>query len=173
MKDLNYMAVADKAMAGIGKGAFLTVQAGVRLNTMTIGWATIGIMWRKPVMMVAVRESRHTFGIIERAEDFTVTVPAAGMDEEVAFCGTKSGRDFDKFKECGLATVPGRFVNSPVIEAAGIHYECRIVYRAPMVPELLHGEYRRNVYQEGDYHTLYFGEIVACYETTRARPDGQ
>ncbi len=173
MKDLGYMEVAGKAMAGIAKGAFLTVRAGDSLNTMTIGWATIGIMWRKPVVMVAVRRSRHTFGIIESAEDFTVTIPSDGMAEETAFCGTKSGRDFDKFKECGLSTTPGRAVTSPVIAAPGIHYECRIVYKSPMDPELLDVEYRRNVYPEGDYHSLYFGEIVACYETTQADTGGQ
>jgi aminoglycoside phosphotransferase (APT) family kinase protein len=75
MKEVDYMAVAEKAMNQIKQGAFLTVRAGEALNTMTIGWATIGYVWRKPVFMVLVRDSRHTFGIIEKAADFTVSVP--------------------------------------------------------------------------------------------------
>ncbi|OPX34868.1 MAG: flavin reductase, partial [Desulfobacteraceae bacterium 4484_190.1] len=75
MKEIDYMAVAEKAMNQIKEGAFLTVRAGEALNTMTIGWATIGYVWRKPVFMVLVRDSRHTFGIIEKAADFTVSVP--------------------------------------------------------------------------------------------------
>jgi len=79
MKTVDYMSVADDAVKRIKKGAFLTVKSGDRLNTMTIGWATFGFVWRKPVMMVAVRLTRHTFGIIEAAEDFTVTSPGAIM----------------------------------------------------------------------------------------------
>jgi flavin reductase (DIM6/NTAB) family NADH-FMN oxidoreductase RutF len=165
MKDIDYMAASERAMAGIRKGAFLTVKTGTDLNTMTIGWSTIGFMWRKPVMMVAVRTSRHTFGIIERAGDFTVSVPSGDMDAAIAFCGTKSGRNFDKFKECNLSAKPARFVTSPVIDAPGIHFECRIVYKTPMSPDELDPGYRRSAYPEGDFHSLYFGEIVACYET--------
>jgi flavin reductase (DIM6/NTAB) family NADH-FMN oxidoreductase RutF len=57
------------------------------LNTMTIGWATFGVVWSKPIMMVAVRSTRHTFGIIEAAKDFTVTVPAGDMHKETGYCG--------------------------------------------------------------------------------------
>jgi hypothetical protein len=49
MKRVDYMAVAEKAMAQIRPGAFLTVKSGEALNTMTIGWATIGYVWGKPI----------------------------------------------------------------------------------------------------------------------------
>lgn len=88
MKDADYMAVAHEAMHKIEKGAFPTVRAGRRLNTMTIGWATIGFCWRKPILMVAVRDSRHTYTIIEDAADFTVSIPSGGMQEAIMFCGT-------------------------------------------------------------------------------------
>lgn len=165
MKPVDYMNVADDSISRIKKGAFLTVQSGGRLNTMTIGWAAFGFVWRKPILMVAVRLSRHTFGIIESAEDFTVTVPLGEMSEAVAFCGSKSGRDYDKFKECGLKTAPGRLVGSPVIAVQGRHYECKIVYKTAMNPVHLDKNYDQTVYPEKDYHTLYFGEILDCYET--------
>jgi flavin reductase (DIM6/NTAB) family NADH-FMN oxidoreductase RutF len=165
MKDLDYMDIAEDAIKKIKKGAFLTVQAGNRLNTMTIGWAAFGVVWQKPIMMVAVRSSRHTFGIIEAAEDFTVTVPKGGMDKEIAFCGTKSGRDVDKFKMCQLETSKGKKVASPIIKARGYQYECKIVYKSAMNPAYLNKNYDRSLYPQKDYHTLYFGEIMACYET--------
>ena len=164
MKSVDYMAVAEAAIKKIKSGAFLTVRAGDRLNTMTIGWATIGFCWRKPVFMVAVRDSRHTFTIIEDAEDYTVSVPAGNMKEEIMYCGTKSGRDGDKFEACGLKTIPGQKVASPVIDVPGIHIECRIVFKSAMDPVHLSADYA-SLYPEKDYHTLYFGEIVACYET--------
>jgi flavin reductase (DIM6/NTAB) family NADH-FMN oxidoreductase RutF len=165
MKDLNYMSIAEDDLKKIRKGAFLTVEAGKALNTMTIGWATFGFIWQKPIMMVAVRSSRHTFGIIEAAEDFTVTVPTGDMSKEIAFCGTKSGRDLDKFKMCKLEIKKGSKVVSPIIKTPGHHYECKIVYKSAMNPAYLNENYDTSLYPQKDYHTLYFGEILACYET--------
>lgn len=164
MKQLDFMAVADQAMARIRKGAFLTVKADGQLNTMTIGWAMLGVVWSSPMMMVAVRDSRHTFGIIEKAGDFTVSVPGDKMKKEIAFCGTKSGRDYDKFKECGLEAGSALKTVSPIIQVPGIHFECRIVYKSAMDPGFLDADYNTELYPEKDFHTLYFGEIVECYE---------
>ena len=56
--------------------------------TMTIGWVTFGFIWRKPMMMVVVRsEPGSTFGIIEAASEFTVTIPVVDMRKEIAFVG--------------------------------------------------------------------------------------
>ncbi len=163
MIDVDFMTVAERAMQQIRKGAFLTVKVDERLNTMTIGWATIGFCWKKPVFMVAVRDSRHTFTIIEDAADFTVSVPSGDMQKEIMFCGTKSGRDLNKFTECNLKTTSARQVVSPIIALPGLHFECRIMYKSAMDPSHLAPDYDP-IYPEKDYHTLYFGEILACYE---------
>jgi len=163
MKKADHMAIAEQAMKQIKKGAFLTVKSGSDLNTMTIGWATIGIVWQKPIFMVAVRDSRHTFTIIEKADDFTVSVPSGNMKNEIMFCGTKSGRDVDKFKECKLETGDSQTVVSPIINVPGIHFECKIVFKSAMDPAFLIDEYEK-LYPAKDYHTLYFGEILDCYE---------
>jgi flavin reductase (DIM6/NTAB) family NADH-FMN oxidoreductase RutF len=165
MRNLNYMSIAEDAMSKIKRGAFLTVKVADALNTMTIGWATFGFIWQKPIMMVAVRPTRHTFGIIEKAQDFTVTVPASDMSKAIAVCGSKSGRDVDKFKMCNLETTGSQKVASPIIKIPGIHYECKIVYKSAMNEAFLDKNYDNALYPQKDYHTLYFGEIVACYET--------
>jgi flavin reductase (DIM6/NTAB) family NADH-FMN oxidoreductase RutF len=157
--------VAEDSITKIGEGAFLTVKSGNALNTMTIGWATFGLVWRKPMMMVAVRLSRHTFGIIEAAKDFTVTIPSGDMQKEIAYCGSKSGCNVDKFKMCNLETNESRQVASPIIKTAGRHYECKIIYKSAMDPAHLDKGYDSALYPKKDYHTLYFGEILACYET--------
>jgi flavin reductase (DIM6/NTAB) family NADH-FMN oxidoreductase RutF len=164
MKRMDYMAVADRAMEQIKAGAFLTVKAGEAVNTMTIGWATIGYVWQQPIMMVAVRLSRHTFSLMEAAADFTVSIPAAGMETELEFCGNRSGREVDKFEASGLRTAPAQKVTSPIIQATGLHYECKIVYKSAMDPAHLSPAYDKALYPRKDYHTLYFGEIVDCYE---------
>jgi flavin reductase (DIM6/NTAB) family NADH-FMN oxidoreductase RutF len=163
MKDVDYLSVAEKAVAQIKKGAFLTVQADTKLNTMTIGWATIGFVWQKPIFMVAVRNSRYTFGLIEEATDFSVSVPSGDLREALMYCGTKSGSVVDKFHECRLQITPGRKIHSPVIQTPGLHFENKIIFKAPMDSRYLASECK-GLYPEKDYHTLYFGEIMACYE---------
>jgi flavin reductase (DIM6/NTAB) family NADH-FMN oxidoreductase RutF len=165
MKDVEYMHAAEDSISKIKGGAFLTVKSGNALNTMTIGWATFGVVWSKPIMMVAVRSSRHTFEIIEKASDFTVTVPIGDMRKETAYCGSKSGRDVDKFKMCNLETTNSRQVVSPTIKTRGRHYECRIIYKSAMDPAFFDKDHDSSLYPKKDYHTLYFGEILACYET--------
>lgn len=163
MKNVNYLAVAEEAMKKIQNGVFLTVKAGDRLNTMTIGWATIGFCWQKPVFMIMVRNSRHTYSIIEDAADFTVSIPALDMKNAVMYCGTQSGRNVDKFKELGMGTKPAQQTASPIIDIPGLHFECRIVHKGAMDPQFLDDAYQE-FYPEKDYHALYFGEILECYE---------
>jgi flavin reductase (DIM6/NTAB) family NADH-FMN oxidoreductase RutF len=165
MKNRDYLKDTDSIMESIKKGAFLTVKANDQLNTMTIGWATIGYIWQRPVLMIAVRDSRYTFKLLEQTDNYTVTIPAGDtFKDAVMFCGTKSGREFDKFKECKLAVRQAQQVLSPIIDVPGVHYECKIIYKSAMDNNFMDNSLEK-LYPKKDYHTLYFGEIVACYET--------
>ncbi len=147
------------------KGAFLTVKDGENVNTMTIGWGQMGYMWKKPVFMVMVRKSRYTYNLIEKATEFTVSIPVDdSMKNELILCGTKSGRDFDKVKECGLKLEKGRTVETPLISGCKLQYECKILYKHEMDKSFLDKEIDEKVYVDNDYHVLYYGEIVDCYE---------
>ena len=151
----------------IESGAFLSTYDGATFNTMTIGWGMTGVCWRKPVLMVAVRNSRHTYTIMENAADFTVSMPSGNLRDEIFYCGTKSGRDVDKLQECGLRTTAARKTTTPIIDTPGLHAECKIIYKSAMDPVFLDPDYHA-LYPEKDYHTLYYGEILACYETGSA-----
>jgi flavin reductase (DIM6/NTAB) family NADH-FMN oxidoreductase RutF len=164
MKKLNELEIAQKVIELIKEGAFLVVQAKDRKNVMTIGWAMFGFVWRKSAMMVAVRNSRFTHGIIEEADSFTVSVPTGNMQKEINFCGSKSGRDLDKFKESRLVTTKAQKVSTPVLKIPGYHYECKMMYKTPMDPKGMDKDMEA-LYPKKDYHTLYFGEIVACYSS--------
>lgn len=164
METRPYLENAEEVMARITKGAFLTVKAGAEINTMTIGWATIGCIWQRQIFMIAVRDSRHTFQLLEKTDNFTVSIPNDSSSKEaLMFCGTKSGRDYDKFKECNLRQKAARQVESPIIDIPGVHYECRIVYKSAMDSAMLDPALEK-LYPQKDYHTLYFGEILACYD---------
>jgi flavin reductase (DIM6/NTAB) family NADH-FMN oxidoreductase RutF len=164
MKKCDPFSISEALTTKIQKGAFLTVKAGEAMNTMTIGWGLIGFIWQRPVFTVAVRDSRHTFSIMEKATDFTVTVPTGNMKDALMFCGTKSGRDLDKLKACSLTTAAAQQTVSPILQVPGIHLECRTRFKAPMDPAYLDPALE-DLYPAKDYHTLYFGEIAACYET--------
>jgi len=139
-----------------------------KANVMTIGWGLIGYLWSKPFFMVAVRPSRHTYQFMEAIEDFTVNVPKKGMEEIVDYCGSVSGRDHDKFKEKGLTLTPSKTVNSPTISECIIHFECKVAYKMNVEPSKLPNDILTSSYPSGDYHILYFGEIVATYADEEA-----
>jgi flavin reductase (DIM6/NTAB) family NADH-FMN oxidoreductase RutF len=148
-----------------GKGLLLVSRSKERRrpNAMTIGWAFVGRFWDEPFFVVAVRKSRFTHRCIEETGDFTVNVPGKGMEEILQFCGSVSGRDHDKFKEAGIKVGKAKRVSSPIILGSSIVYECRVAYKANIVPKSLPETVLTGIYPDRDFHTLYFGEIVACY----------
>lgn len=162
---VNFVENLEKGMEWLHKqGAFLTVKSGDKVNTMTISWGNIGFEWNRPVLTALVRKSRYTYDLIENSDNFTVSVPLnKEMKDALMFCGTKSGREFDKFKECNLSLENGKKVDTPIIGECELHYECKIVYKQPMMPNLLNDEIKEGYYANNDYHTMYFGEIVDCY----------
>lgn len=147
------------------KGAFLTVKSNDKVNTMTIGWGQIGYQWKRPVFMVMVRKSRYTYELMENATEFTVSIPTDDkMKEALKICGTKSGRELDKIKECNLSLKESNKIETPIISDCKLQYECKIVYKQEMNNEFLDKEIDENMYSNGDYHVLYYGEILDCYE---------
>ena len=134
-----------------------------KANVMTIGWGTMGCIWSRPVFIVLVRPSRHTYGRLEQVNDFTVNVPPRELAAAVSHCGSVSGRQHDKFQEAQLTPVPSREVRSPIIKECVVHYECRTLHRNDLAPEALAQAVREEFYPSGDFHRVYFGEIVAAY----------
>lgn len=164
IKTIKFNEYSTEALEQLRKGAFLTVKDGDEVNTMTIGWGSISVVWNKPIFMVAVRYSRHTYNIIEKAKEFTVSIPLAkDLKKELAYCGTKSGRDVNKFEECNLTLLEGQKISTPVIEECELHYECKVVYQQAMEPATLDEGIKKRFYLDNDYHVLYFGEIVDSY----------
>lgn len=152
------------------EGALLvSVDENGKPNVMTIGWATLGVIWGKPILTVFVRPSRYTFGLIDKTGDFTVNVMPREMEEVASFCGKVSGRDIDKFKEKGLIIEPSRYVKSPMIEQAVVNYECVVVHRNDVLQEELTSEIKARSYPQGNYHRIYFGEVRATYASEGAR----
>ena len=132
-------------------------------NIMTIGWGLAGILFGKPVFMVAVRESRHTYKLLNETGVFTVNIPGEGMEDAVDFCGTESGRDHDKFKELNLTAKRGRMVEAPIVDECAIHLECKVIATTDVTEGTTSKEVLESVYPAGNYHRLYYGEVLKTY----------
>ena len=151
------------------KGILLTTKEGDKVNTMTIGWGTVGIQWRKPVFIAFVRQSRLTKELLDKNGEFTVNVPVGQLDKKIlGICGSKSGRDMDKIKDLGLHLEDGEKISVPGIKELPLTLECKVIYKQDQVLDFLEKESRDHYYaagsvDENNYHTAYYGEIVDAY----------
>ena len=134
MKNIEYFTDLDVVNNQLQDGAFLTVRSEDKLNTMTIGWGMIGYIWNKPIFQVLVRPSRYTYELLDNIDNFTVSVPYDfDMNKELAYCGSNSGRDVDKFSELDLSIIESPDVNSPFIKKATYHYSCKVLYKDKII----------------------------------------
>lgn len=144
--------------AGLLLGSY---DAAGKPNIMTIGWGCLGRVWSMPMAIVLVRPSRYTYQCIEHSWCFTVNVPTKSMGKVCAVCGVKSGRDMDKFAECGVTAEKASTVEAPVVVECPLVYECRVVHANDVIPEKVAEEVVGDYYAGGDFHRVYFGKILS------------
>jgi flavin reductase (DIM6/NTAB) family NADH-FMN oxidoreductase RutF len=163
-KITDYRDHIEETVRAFGEDRVLLVSRGKEglPNVMAIGWGTIGMIWRKPIFVVLVRPSRFTYKLIEETGEFTVNVVPPKLKEVVQYCGSVSGRDHDKFKEKKLTAIPSNKVKTPMIKECILHFECRVVNIIDLIPSELEKSIINTFYAKGDFHRVYFGEILAC-----------
>ncbi|MBU3193531.1 flavin reductase family protein [Clostridium algidicarnis] len=155
----------DKAMKSFHKhGGFLTCKNEEILNTMTISWGNIGVAFGKPIFIIYVRKSRFTNELINKSGEFTISIPLdSNLKKQLGIFGSTSGRDIDKFKLTGVKSKDSNKLNTPIIEGCDAYFECKVIYKHDINPEIMDDEISKNTYLEGDYHTVFYGEIVDYY----------
>lgn len=94
-------------------------------NMLTVAW-TGPVNSEPPMCYISVRPERHSYPIIERTGEFVINLTTEDMARATDWCGVRSGRDFDKWKECGLTPVAAEHVAAPVIAEAPLSIECRV-----------------------------------------------
>ena len=168
-REVDLWEYAGKILEATGKGVLLTTKCEGKVNTMTIGWGTLGIEWGKPICTVFVRQSRYTKEFLDKTGVFTVNVPLEGCDKNIiALCGSKSGRDVDKIAELGLTLEEGETVDVPGIRQMPLTLECRVLYQQDQVLDAIETGCRSRYYapgtaNENDYHTAYYGLVTKAY----------
>ena len=130
-----------------------------RCNTMTASWGGVGVLWQAPVATCYVRPQRYTKQFLDEQEYFTLTFFPEQYRKQLQLCGTKSGRDMDKVKECGF-TVKTAQCGAPYFEQAELVIVCRKRYVQDFGPAAIPEDVKEKQYPNKDYHTMYIGEIV-------------
>lgn len=95
-------------------------------NIITIAWTGI-INSDPPITYVSVRKSRYSHDIIERTGEFVINLTTEKLAFAADYCGVRSGRDVDKFKEMKLTAVESKEVSCPSIEESPVNIECRVM----------------------------------------------
>lgn len=173
-KEIKIWNYAEQILSNLQKGVLLTTKAGEQINTMTISWGTLGIEWAKPIFTVFVRENRYTRQLLEQNPEFTINIPYGEFDKKIlGICGTKSGKNIDKFQAANLTLEQPMAISVPAIRELPLTLECRVIYKQLQNAEEITPENKQTFYPPNvdgsfhgankDYHTAYYGEIVAAY----------
>ena len=131
-------------------------------NTMTASWGCFGVLWGKPTAICFVRPTRYTFGFINKAEYYTLSVFSEENRKILDFCGSHSGRDTDKIAQTGLKPVDikGKAVS---FEQARLVFLCKKMYTHDFDPKMfLDPKIDTEMYPTKDYHRVFIGEVEQC-----------
>jgi flavin reductase (DIM6/NTAB) family NADH-FMN oxidoreductase RutF len=116
-----------------------------KASIITLAWC-MPVSADPPMLAISIRPTRHSYKMIEETKEFVINVPTMNIVKETLFCGRRSGKQYDKFKETGLTPLPARMVKPPIIKECIAHLECKL----------------RQQTTAGD-HEILVGEILTAY----------
>lgn len=94
-------------------------------NIITVAW--VGTVCSEPPMCyISVRPQRHSYPIIKKNMEFVINLTTEEMAVATDWCGVRSGKDYDKFKEMNLTPGKATVVSAPIIEESPLSIECRV-----------------------------------------------
>lgn len=114
-------------------------------NIATIAWT--GIINSEPMIVyVSIRPSRFSNEIITKTKEFVINLPDEKLVQIADYCGTKSGKDVDKFKVCNLTKRQSSKIDTPYIEECPINLECKVID-----------------IQKFNSHDMFMAEVIATH----------
>lgn len=99
-----------------------------RDNILTIAW-TGTTCSDPPMLSISVRKERYSYHMIEETGEFVVNLTTQALVRAVDFCGVRSGKDTDKWKEMHLTREKADVVKAPLIKESPVNIECRVTER--------------------------------------------
>lgn len=117
--------------------------SGDKINMLTIAWT--GIVCTKPSMTyISVRPERYSYEMIKNSGEFVINLATKDIVKSLDFCGVRSGRDLDKFKETGLTATKSEVVSCPSVLECPVNIECKV----------------RDIVPLGSHH-MFLAEVVS------------
>lgn len=124
-------------------------------NITTIAWTGV-INSDPPLVYVSIRPTRHSYDIIKNSKEFVINIPNEELVWATDFCGTKSGKNTDKFAEAKLTKEKCKVVNTPAIKECPISIECKLV----------------EIKELGSHH-MFIGEVVSVNANSEIVENGK
>ena len=116
-----------------------------RANIITVAWAGT-VCTNPPMVSISVRPERYSYDILKETGEFVINLTTKDLAYATDYCGVKSGRDVDKFKEMKLTPVTGETVKAPLIKESPVNLECRVTQVLPL-----------------GSHDMFLAEVVAVH----------
>ncbi len=111
-------------------------------NITTIAWTGV-LNSEPPLVYVSIRPTRYSYHIIKETKEFVINIPDGSLVWQTDFCGTKSGKDMDKFEGASLTKEACKIVKAPAIAECPISLECKVKEIKPL-----------------GSHDMFIGEVV-------------
>ena len=141
------------------KWGLVTAGNSSACNTMTVSWGAIGELWGKDCATVYIRPQRYTEEFLNKEDYFTLSFYPTDKKQQIhGVCGSKSGRDVDKIKECGLT--PCFDEKAPYFAQAELVLVCKKMAKSKFDPnDFIDDTIVDKWYEQNDFHYIYYGEI--------------
>lgn len=116
-----------------------------RPNIITVAWAGT-VCTNPPMLSISVRPERYSYPILKETGEFVLNLTTRKLAFATDYCGVKSGRDVDKFKELGLTPLKAEHVGAPLIAESPVNIECKV----------------REILPLGSHH-MFLADVVAVH----------
>ncbi len=95
-------------------------------NIITVAWAGT-VCTNPPMVSISVRPERYSYHMIDETGEFVINLTTEKLAYATDYCGVRSGKDVDKFKELHLTPEKAEYVNAPLIAESPVSIECKVV----------------------------------------------
>ncbi len=95
-------------------------------NIITVAWAGT-VCTNPPMVSISVRPERYSYHMIDETGEFVINLTTEKLAYATDYCGVRSGKDVDKFKELHLTPEKAEYVNAPLIAESPVNIECKVV----------------------------------------------
>ncbi len=142
---MNKISLSPKIATFPMPASVISVGTGEEANLITLAY--VGkVCLNPPIIAISIQPKRHSYQLIEEHGEFVINYPTIEQLRETDYCGTRSGRDVNKWNELNLTKEEASIVKVPMIKEFPWNMECKVIKRIEL-----------------GSHICYFGEAVAVH----------